>query len=38
MIRALAGVTLLPAGRGARDYEIGPLVRIETPAGENLAA
>ena len=38
VVRALATVTLLPAGRGARGYAVGPLVRIESPAGKNLAA
>ena len=38
VIRALGTVTLHPAGRGARGYDIGPLVRIESLAGKNLAA
>jgi hypothetical protein len=37
VIRALGTVTLHPAGRGARGYDIGPLVRIESTAGEDLA-
>jgi site-specific DNA recombinase len=36
VIRALATVTLLPAGRGAREFDAAK-VRIESPAGRNLA-
>jgi DNA invertase Pin-like site-specific DNA recombinase len=37
VIRALAAVTLLPAGRGAREFDARK-VRITSPAGENLAS
>ena len=37
VIRALATVTLFPAGRGARGFDARK-VRIESPAGKNLAA
>ena len=30
VIRALATVTLLPAGRGAREFDVGPKVRVES--------
>jgi hypothetical protein len=37
VIRALSTVTLLPAGRGAREFDARK-VRIESPAGKDLAA